>query len=1764
MNRASTVRTRFLSLLMALVLMLGMLPIAPRAAAHWADGYLSQLEEWGVIQENQTRYPDRALTRAEFMAIINRAYGYHEVGPIPFTDVSTKDWFFDDVSIAYTAKYIKGTSASTASPNATLTREMAACVLGRNMQLKELSGEVIDFTDGRDISNWSRGMIQAAIDNYLLNGYKDGSFRPGQAVTYGEMAALVTRCVGTPIQEEGTYSLGHMFSNVTITSPGVTLQDTTISGDLYITGGVGLGSVRLENVNVLGRIIVSGSGESEEGDMSAVLVNVTADEMLVDNLRNQYVTVRAEGNTIIRETSVRAPAYLQDNTPREMGLLHITLEGEPGTPLDLAGRIKSVTNKTPQSLLKIAKGSAQQVTMDEDAIGAQLQIDRGAEVREVDLDVATQVVGDGDIDKLHVNAPGSIVSMLPDEIEIRPGITANINGQEMDTNSAEEASQSPKLLTGYPAARDVAPTSLKAVFATNKRGTVYWAVSPITDGSVSAEDLISPPSYGNVAVAHGSVVSPTATTETVVPVTTGLVVGGAYYLSAIMVDGRGERSPLKVTAFVTPDNTKPDFAAKPTMSKITGHSAQVFFIPNKTCKLYYAVFPKGSKAPTENDFKTLSLTGNLGYGIMDVEKNTEYYVDVSDTLEELKEYDLYLWLNDADSANCSAIQKLTFKTIDETPPEFLMEPTQGQPQATSVSLNFTLNENGTVFWVAVKAGSTYPLPKPGTNNADVSLTDEYAKLQVANGMNGIKSGRVNATGDKEGTITVSGLTKETAYDLYYVAKDTAGNYSESVGKVTIHTLDENPPTVRRYFSKFAGSDNTTSPLPGTDIILEFSEDVRSSSDRSTGTALLELYRLKQQGDTEAGRKLADDLRNSIVLYQTAVGSLPKVVNERTDANENNANLNWAIDYRNATVTGKDGKILVTFPTVDESQPNAKGKSALNLASGATYYFEIYDVSDTSVRQNEITPNPVTPENYKEGDHFLPSFTTVFAQVYLSSPGVDSTQLPTYQGTGNDKARVDMSFRMSPRSTSKVEDGISYDLILWSTTELLAFDLYFRVLDDKGTLDPSETDAALKDINDKLPATEQDRTKDNNGWIYLGNSGLLRTSNNALTGVSVNGTFNKRTTTNFPILRSLKENKNYEFAISVTQKGTSTSFETWSGEVALQVYVAAGASNTLSSLSNTLASTKYWEEYLEAGLDHSGIVSIGNNTTTVGLDYIRIRYPFTDTSVPTFQNKAPTFAEGDTFVDVAVTLSRAGTIYYVVAPAGRVVEGGNPQSPNLNGQPTRGVVTQIAGTGTTPINVTWAMVPENGQDQLSPPNLIAPDRDDIFNPPYNSSTIVKGSKAYSGGQGSEEFSIPGLLPLTDYFIYFVLRGTSQELSTVYCYKFTTTDIAKPKITLDDAGGGLFGMQTQVPANMNYALFTITELLKVAWFDSNHKLKTYSDNQTSIVNLNDTASKYSYVGTAATTSTTIDDTGVKYDEMTLLQALLATFNHNRVTNGDDLAKYDGYSVFDLFANDATKRAVANVIRNTSSGQALYRNSKTTSANNRIEVNDTAQLKDNNGKTLHDYFYCFSVGYHTSSERETGDAFKALANLIIPDNDPPILEKVSLYLDDTSPNLTQYTGTLTLTFDKPLYWTDGTPGAKTIPVITGTETPGKNKNILKDLDGSAIARKKLAIPGAGTESPSASFTIEFGDTQTPSSRSGLSPSDNIILFNTGRIANATGPSTASKLTLTFVKDTSGGGNQSSLTITQYYIEFTWEGKTYKSNVITAGEKQTTKRVP
>ena len=120
----------------------------------------------------------------------------------------------------------------------------------------------------------------------------------------------------------------------------------------------------------------------------------------------------------------------------------------------------------------MASGKAHSITVDEKAVDSTLEIASGSRVESVNLDTGTKVTGGGDIGNLTVNSDGSTVSMLPDQIVIRPGNSANINGDNMDSAAAAESSADPRLYAGYPQIKNLAPTSATAAFSANKKGTV--------------------------------------------------------------------------------------------------------------------------------------------------------------------------------------------------------------------------------------------------------------------------------------------------------------------------------------------------------------------------------------------------------------------------------------------------------------------------------------------------------------------------------------------------------------------------------------------------------------------------------------------------------------------------------------------------------------------------------------------------------------------------------------------------------------------------------------------------------------------------------------------------------------------------------------------------------------------------------------------------------------------------------------------------------------------------------------------------------------------------------------------------------------------------------------------------------------------------------------------------------------------------------------------------------------------------------------------
>ena len=1326
--------------------------------ADYTEPYMKRMEELGLLQgdaDGDLR-PGDPITRAEFVTIINRAFGYRSAGGHPFRDVPGTAWYAEDVDIGYTEGYITGTSPTAFSPNLSITREEAAFILAKNLMMEPAVGENTSFADGRSISTWSRGMVSAAAENNLISGYPDGTFRPQKSITRGEAAVILLNAVGTPVSRPGTTTLGDVWGNVTITSSGVTLKDTVVAGNLYVTAGVELGDVVLENVKVLGEIVVSGGGVSEAGEDSVILRNVDAPKLVVDNIKNQQVSLRVEGDGLIQQASVRTDAFLADNTPAGHGIGEIELNGENGLELKLAGNIKNVVNRTPESALSISSGRVDTITVDEKAVDSTLEISSGAEADHVNLDVGTTVTGDGDIGDLVVNAPGSNVSMLPDQIVIRPGDTANIDGENMDSEAAAESSADPRLLSGYPKITDLAPSSATAQFSGNKRGTVYWAVTSVTDGSVGTDELIDPPSYTTKIVANGSAALSGAGERSTAKISK-LVSDGSYYLSAVLVDARGDQSPLKVLSFTTPDNTVPGFAdGYPYMSKVTNVSAQVTVMATKSCRLYWALLPKGAQAPTAQDFKANAVTGNLGYGSRDVTKNTAYSFDVNNVaLEELESYDLYLWLTDVEGGQSSRVEKLSFTTVDRTPPKFNTNATVNKVERTSVGLYANLNEAGTLYWVVVEQGTEYPKPLAG-QSGPVDLSSDTAKMQVSAGMNALKSGKVNMSQDKDVSFNVSGLDPEKAYDLYYVAQDKAGNYSARVQVITIHTLDPSAPTVVQEFTRYNGDESGT-PYPDTDVRLVFSEEVQ---DAAANVTLKEYYDrvTAAKGETEkeqARTALGNVLRNSIKLYVDTGSGRPELVADGVDAADKTQG-GWVIDYRYAEVTMEEGKTVVIFRTADSEK-----ESALNLQSGAEYHFEIEanTISDTSDAKNIM------------GKTKLDTFKTIFAVVNLSNPNESTLEgtITDYhdpgqeiQLTGDDKL-VDISWLLAPATTESVPDNVDWDMIIWSDTSI-AFDLYRRT-------NLAETPGKWERIGEEIELTVPD--------------------GDDRRGVSLTRILQKGNNPQFQQLNQLLEENQYEYAVHFTRVGTLGDRDTWSQRVTMGVTVVAGSTSDLGSLANGRLDSSALEEALA-----EGVTNIGQP------DDFTLRKQFSDQTPPIFVDNRPNFETGDSSVKMYLMLDRPGTIYYMVAPYGTVT---------TEGEERDGSEKYHFSTDKTD----YEALPKNGENDPGsggmeyPFNITAPTPLSIINAGNQANARIKHG-SIQGGATEVEKIVQDLEVKTDYIAYFVIQGSSSQVySEVYAYRFSTDDVTPAYITMRAVNPEV-EFTTSQDATLYYSLFASNKL------------------------------------------------------------------------------------------------------------------------------------------------------------------------------------------------------------------------------------------------------------------------------------------------------------------------------------------------------------------
>lgn len=160
----------------------------------YAKDAIVELQSMGILNGiDDTHFaPKDTLTRAQFTAIIVRALGIDASATVSsFTDV--KGWSVGSVEAAFKAGIIEGVGNGLFAPNAALTREQAATILVRALQLRgkldETSGD-ITFKDANKISAWAKPFIALAQQYGLIQGNGDNTFNP-KGTTTREMAAMM-------------------------------------------------------------------------------------------------------------------------------------------------------------------------------------------------------------------------------------------------------------------------------------------------------------------------------------------------------------------------------------------------------------------------------------------------------------------------------------------------------------------------------------------------------------------------------------------------------------------------------------------------------------------------------------------------------------------------------------------------------------------------------------------------------------------------------------------------------------------------------------------------------------------------------------------------------------------------------------------------------------------------------------------------------------------------------------------------------------------------------------------------------------------------------------------------------------------------------------------------------------------------------------------------------------------------------------------------------------------------------------------------------------------------------------------------------------------------------------------------------------------------------------------------------------------------------------------------------------------------------------
>ena len=163
--------------------------------AYYADAVLWAVANGVTYGTSATTFsPDMAVSRAQMVTFLWRAHGSPEAtGTNPFTDVSTSDYYYDAVLWAVANGVTNGTSATTFSPDAPVTRAQAV-----TFQWRAAGSPVVSGSSFGDVAAdaYYVNAVTWAVANGITNGTGGNTFSPDVVVSRAQAVTFLYRELG--------------------------------------------------------------------------------------------------------------------------------------------------------------------------------------------------------------------------------------------------------------------------------------------------------------------------------------------------------------------------------------------------------------------------------------------------------------------------------------------------------------------------------------------------------------------------------------------------------------------------------------------------------------------------------------------------------------------------------------------------------------------------------------------------------------------------------------------------------------------------------------------------------------------------------------------------------------------------------------------------------------------------------------------------------------------------------------------------------------------------------------------------------------------------------------------------------------------------------------------------------------------------------------------------------------------------------------------------------------------------------------------------------------------------------------------------------------------------------------------------------------------------------------------------------------------------------------------------------------------------------